>query len=392
MAAKKTFSHTFVTGARLLASQLNTLQEEVSAEFEARSDELSRDGVVSSSSLAPTITGTSVTLSAGNAYVFGKYYENLPPVEFNGRPAGTYYGYIDDASESVQASTSKPSTTSALLLFSVFWNGTTLSDLVDLRLGVLKQRVSVVSKSSAYAITGVDDLIAADATGGEVELLLPPAGDFRGAYFTVIKTDGSENPVTVLARDEETINGAESVTVRDQHGMLIVFSDSTQWIAVVVGPQWQSKVTGEDPIAGYLSEKLVPGDNITMAVATDSETGEETLEVASTAPPGLILTEQVSGSIPLDLIVGDGPVEVVFNHADQAIFEKIVQSQAGFRDENGNEIPGVRVRKLIRTQSGELSSGEQLCLEVEAPGDEEDGGGIFVMTLRRGYLFGQIGV
>ncbi len=133
MAYKKFANHyDWVTGADLSAAALNYNPDGIQAEFEDRDEASKPNGVISG--LEPSISGTDIALSAGEAYCEGKRYSGAGTVAFNGAAANTYYVYVDPTSDTTPYTkgTTAP-TTAQLCLGSVVWSGSALSALVDLR-------------------------------------------------------------------------------------------------------------------------------------------------------------------------------------------------------------------------------------------------------------------
>lgn len=90
--------------------------------------------------------------------------------------------------------------------------------------------LSVASKTSAYTLTGSDDVILASASGGAFTLTLPAAASNSGKVFRIQKTDTSlANAVTIDGNASETIGGSTTKTLNTQGETLTIVSDGTNW-------------------------------------------------------------------------------------------------------------------------------------------------------------------
>lgn len=85
------------------------------------------------------------------------------------------------------------------------------------------------SVSATTTITLADYNLACDATSGTITVNLPTAASASGYEFTVIKTDGSVNAVTIDPNGAETINGASSVANTAQYMSKTFYSNGTTW-------------------------------------------------------------------------------------------------------------------------------------------------------------------
>lgn len=77
----------------------------------------------------------------------------------------------------------------------------------------------------------IDRVIKADATSGAVTVGLPSAAP-NPVTYTIIKADGSANPVTVDPFGAQTVNGATSRDLTSQWETVTLRSDGTNWILV----------------------------------------------------------------------------------------------------------------------------------------------------------------
>jgi hypothetical protein len=108
---------------------------------------------------------------------------------------------------------------------------------------------AVVSKTGAYTVTGNDDLITVDATAGAVTIsLMPGASTTKGQVFTVKKMDSSVNAVTVTRVTNGTIDGVNSILLRDQWDSVTLRADGTNFSIVSrVGAELRGTATLDFP-------------------------------------------------------------------------------------------------------------------------------------------------
>ena len=98
---------------------------------------------------------------------------------------------------------------------------------------VLPRRALIVTPivfgDSPYSVLDADDLILADATGGDIVVDLPTAATSEGRLITVKKTDGSANTVTIDPSGAELLDGAANLILASQHEVAGIVSDGTEW-------------------------------------------------------------------------------------------------------------------------------------------------------------------
>lgn len=114
-------------------AQMNAAFDGIQSEFEDRTAAALLDGVVAG--MACSINGTAVDIGAGQAYVQGLLFTGGASVAFEASDAaGTYYVYIasSDPAAPYKKSTAQPGAGN-LVLCCVDWDGSALSNLVDLR-------------------------------------------------------------------------------------------------------------------------------------------------------------------------------------------------------------------------------------------------------------------
>ena len=86
-----------------------------------------------------------------------------------------------------------------------------------------------VSKTSDYTVSLSDDIIAVDATAGNVQITLPVIGATKKEY-TITKTDSSAHLVTVIVSGGATISGSSSAILNSVHESISVMpSGSTNY-------------------------------------------------------------------------------------------------------------------------------------------------------------------
>lgn len=87
-----------------------------------------------------------------------------------------------------------------------------------------------VAVSAAHDVVSGEDVLVCDATSAAFDVNLPPAGQFAGLTFNVVKVDASANAVTVQADGAETISGAASHALASQWEAVTLFAYGGNWI------------------------------------------------------------------------------------------------------------------------------------------------------------------
>lgn len=85
------------------------------------------------------------------------------------------------------------------------------------------------SQTAAYNLEVRDQIIPLNATGGAFSHFLPSAVYTRGQTFTFIKTDSSNNAITLDGFGAETIGGATTKFLRSQYESWQLLSDGTNY-------------------------------------------------------------------------------------------------------------------------------------------------------------------
>lgn len=97
--------------------------------------------------------------------------------------------------------------------------------------GVKTKSVRSVS-SSTTASVATDDIIAANATSGNLIVTLPTAASSNGKLFTVKKTDTSSNLVVLSPASSELIDGSTSKSLYVEGDLINVISNGSSWLDV----------------------------------------------------------------------------------------------------------------------------------------------------------------
>jgi hypothetical protein len=161
---------------------------------------------------------------------------------------------------------------------------------------------TVISKTTTYVVTTGDDgkLIEADATSGAFTITLPTASDAgNGFTITVKKVDSSTSAVTVDADGSETIDGDTDVSLPNQHDVVQVRSNGTQWRVIVQPLVRQNLPLPRGSIDGLiLSNNSTDADHdidISIGMCRDSADGAN-----------MILAAAITKRIDAAWAVGDG--------------------------------------------------------------------------------------
>ena len=125
---------------------------------------------------------------------------------------------------------------------------------------------AIVFGDSPFSITPDHDWIQADASGGNMSVLLPDATLVKGMPFGIKKTDASTNTVTVQsAVGGQKIDGAATKVLVNQNDYMIVVSDGTDY-------QIYSLTISASATGGaiyYQIEKIVKTDGVSTLVPVD---------------------------------------------------------------------------------------------------------------------------
>ncbi len=95
--------------------------------------------------------------------------------------------------------------------------------------------VAYVAKSGAYTATATDEVINCDGTGGAFSITLPTAVGISGTRYTIRKSDGGGNAITIDPAGAETINGSATVALSAQYNYRTIVSDGANWIVLASG-------------------------------------------------------------------------------------------------------------------------------------------------------------
>ncbi|MBC7289204.1 MAG: hypothetical protein H5T86_14430 [Armatimonadetes bacterium] len=181
-------------------AQMNAAFDGIQAEFEDRSAAAWLDGVVAG--MECSINGAAVDIASGSAYVAGMLFTGGASVGFDeSDPAGTYYIYVSSAD---RASPYRKSLTQPgpgnVVLCSVQWDGSGLSNLADLRpWGLLPTAIrfsvpgAVAAGTIGYAVLDRDMWIE------DVEILLANTGSSGSTVVDVHVGNAGSEPATIFS-------------------------------------------------------------------------------------------------------------------------------------------------------------------------------------------------
>jgi len=88
---------------------------------------------------------------------------------------------------------------------------------------------ATVTVTTTYDILQTDNLILADAAGGNFDVRLPDPAVTVGRRFTVKRINSGGNKPTVVPFASETIDGASSKTFTNRWDAYTFRSDGTNW-------------------------------------------------------------------------------------------------------------------------------------------------------------------
>ena len=127
--------------------------------------------------------------------------------------------------------------------------------------------------TSAVTLTGGEEVILCDSSGGAFTVTLPPAaiwGVFSRRLLVIIKTETSAFAVTVDGNGAETIDGAATATIAASAiGAIILHCDGANWFSVPTGGVGSNhavlSATHTDSAASAVTRGDLPYGNATPA-------------------------------------------------------------------------------------------------------------------------------
>ena len=102
----------------------------------------------------------------------------------------------------------------------------TFRSLNALRTMVTEQITTITS--SSYTTTDDDFLILADAVGGAITIILPPAADVLHQVFVIKRLNSGANSVTIDGNGAN-IDGSPTFVISVQYNSIMVFCDGTNY-------------------------------------------------------------------------------------------------------------------------------------------------------------------
>lgn len=102
----------------------------------------------------------------------------------------------------------------------------------DVQINYTADAKGVVTTTSDLTMTGLYDIVLADASASQITITLPPADDFNGVLISVKKVDSTGNAVVVSTQNGDTVDGASSLSIYDQYVTLGVVSNGLDWYIV----------------------------------------------------------------------------------------------------------------------------------------------------------------
>ena len=180
-------------------AQMNAAFDGIQTEFEDRSAAAWLNGVIAG--LSCSINGTAVDIASGTAYVEGLLFTGGASVGFDASDAtGTYYIYIasGDTSSPYKKSTSQPGAGN-LVLCSVNWDGSALSNLVDLRpWGLLPASLTFTVAGSVSVGTVAYAILDRDMWIEDVQIMLADTGSADSTIVDVHIGNAGAEPVSIF--------------------------------------------------------------------------------------------------------------------------------------------------------------------------------------------------
>jgi hypothetical protein len=91
------------------------------------------------------------------------------------------------------------------------------------------RNIVLEATDTAYALDGSVAILGVDTTIGPVAVTLPDATQVRAQHFTVKKTSGDVNAITVAAPAAQTIDGAASLVFSTAQRAYTIASDGVNY-------------------------------------------------------------------------------------------------------------------------------------------------------------------
>lgn len=138
--------------------------------------------------------------------------------------------------------------------------------------------------STSYLVRDRDHTVLVDAAtaGGNVTVSLPPLSTKKYPFVVIKKIDSGTNTVTIDADGSQTIDGAGTLVLRNQHQDVILHSDGNQW-------RWLNR-----PTQGGI-QALTAGTTVTWA--PDATSSGATLTPAQSETINVTVTGAVKGQL-----------------------------------------------------------------------------------------------
>ena len=91
---------------------------------------------------------------------------------------------------------------------------------------------NVVTKTAAYTLTALDDIVLGNATTAAFTVTLPTAVGITGRQYVVKRINAGANSVTVGTTGGQTIDGAATKVLNAQYLSARIVSDGANWLLV----------------------------------------------------------------------------------------------------------------------------------------------------------------
>jgi hypothetical protein len=89
--------------------------------------------------------------------------------------------------------------------------------------------MSLITVSGEYWADEYDDVIIADATNGDLVVILPDVASLAGKQYKVKKVDSSVNPVIVSGASSENFDGSLTDELPNQYDYSSYITDGSAW-------------------------------------------------------------------------------------------------------------------------------------------------------------------
>jgi len=109
---------------------------------------------------------------------------------------------------------------------------TTVNAIITGEITIAAFTTSLAAKSGDYILTGTDNIVTVDTSGGAVTITLPTAVGITGRHYIIKKISNDGQNLIVEGDGVETIDGLQQRVIISQWVTIEVVSDGSNWIII----------------------------------------------------------------------------------------------------------------------------------------------------------------